>query len=477
MISGSKSEWRLVLFVLLLVSVLILVCSSAPALPIWVALGTSGVGLFGVVALRWPETFLAASIFMPQWKSSWPLSRITFVDLTLVTLAGLFVGLLWKVLKQFSGLERRNLADSFRGQWKILAAYGAFCATVALSLAYTDSPTYGSAKLLRLVLIGTLLLVSGLILMRDEADFRRFALLFVLCGCVTSVQMVLHLQIRAANAEGDITRIGAGWLLGMSILLLLCFPLLQNIRGRSLLILVCAAILVAGLVASAARGPAVSLALVLPLTFFAFAKQKLSSSSVLAGVLLLVTCSGSYLYLRQADPEKFSSKAGELLQLSEGGKASGSGAKRLEFYLRTLSAIPDHLWLGQGVGSWSFFYYGRDVRGYPHNLFLETTFEEGLVGQFLMLIFLVLVTSAAYRLSRISRGLYGVLPGLLLYCVLVSMFSGDLDDNRIIWVWCGVTMAVWRNAREQGFLHIGTTARRVPSYANSVSLQRASVES
>jgi hypothetical protein len=41
---------------------------------------------------------------------------------------------------------------------------------------------------------------------------------------------------------------------------------------------------------------------------------------------------------------------------------------------------------------------------------------------------------------------YGVLAGLLVYCVSVSMFSGDLDDNRILWLWAGIIMAVCRNA-------------------------------
>ena len=38
------------------------------------------------------------------------------------------------------------------------------------------------------------------------------------------------------------------------------------------------------------------------------------------------------------------------------------------------------------------------------------------------------------------------LRGYLTYCLVVSMFSGDLDDNRILWLWAGITMAVCRNA-------------------------------
>jgi O-antigen ligase len=118
----------------------------------------------------------------------------------------------------------------------------------------------------------------------------------------------------------------------------------------------------------------------------------------------------------------------------------------LDFYSRTVAAIPDNLWLGQGVGSWGAFYYGRDTRGYPHNLLLETAFEEGAVGAILLLMFLSFLAIAIRRMLVVTDSQFGVLAGLLVYCVSVSMFSGDLDDNRLLWFWAGIILAVCRNA-------------------------------
>jgi O-antigen ligase len=95
------------------------------------------------------------------------------------------------------------------------------------------------------------------------------------------------------------------------------------------------------------------------------------------------------------------------------------------------------------------FYFGRDTRDYPHNLFLETMFEEGVVGQVLLLLFLYLLAVAIRRTLITTNSQYGVLAGLLIYCVSVSMFSGDLDDNRLLWLWAGIIMAVCRNASLQ----------------------------
>ena len=439
-------EYRLLLVALAGATAVLIACAVAPEGLALIVAAVVGATCFLTVALRWPIVFLALSIFIPQWKASWPLSRITFVDLTLVTLSGLVLGLMWMGLKHLSGLQRLRLRKLFAGQRGPLLAFFAFCLVLALSYTYTDSPQYGASKLSRVIFIGTLFLVSGLLLIRTERDFRRFSFLFLVGACITSVQMVLHLQRRPTVEENvDLTRIGAGWLLGMSILLLLCYPVVHNRLRRRTTVILCLPLLIAGLIATVARGPSVVLAVVLPIAYYVFTKRRFAATHALAAVLLVACCAVSYLYLRRADPEKYGAKANELLQLSSGKSGSGSGAKRLDFYRRTLLAIPDHFLLGEGIGSWSFFYYGADRREYPHNMFLETTFEEGILGQILLLAFLILMARAIRKNLRITHNHYGVLAGILLYCVLVGMFSGDLDDNRVLWAWAGIIMAICRN--------------------------------
>jgi len=342
-------------------------------------------------------------------------------------------------------MERDSLPELFRGQWLVISAYVLFAGAVLASYAYTTAPNYGGVKLLRFLLIGTLFLYSGIILVRNEEEFRRIAGIFVIAACVTSFQMILHLEHRAVGEETDITRIGAGWLLGMGILLLLGYPIVRNAKRHLFCVVVALPLLSAGLIASASRGPMVSLAIALLLTMFWFAKRQFAAIRIWVAVLLVGSCVASFFYLRHRDPDKYNAKLSEMIALSSGHQASGSGAKRLDFYGRTLAAIPDNLWLGQGIGSWSVFYYGKDTRDYPHNLLLETMFEEGVVGAVLFLLFLGSLAMAIRRMHVATDFQYGVLAGLLVYCVSVSMFSGDLDDNRILWLWAGVILAVCRN--------------------------------
>ncbi len=440
-------HWRLTLAALLVAGCVASVCAVFPDNRLLLTAALIAVPAFFVTAVWRPQAFLVGCVFMPQWKTVWPLDRFGGVgDLTLVMLLGLLMGVLWRSLRHVSRLERDNFSQLFRGQWLVLSSYILFCAVVLASYTYTSAPNYGGVKLARFLFIGGLFLFSGIVLIRDENEFRRISLLFVVAACITALQMIFHLEHRALTAETDITRIGAGWLLGMSILLLLAYPIVRSTRYKLFFVFIALPLLSAGLIASAARGPIVSLVLTLPLTVLWFSKRRFSAGRVWISALLIASCVGSYVYLRQMDPGKYSSKLSEMILLSRGDSTSGSGAKRLTFYSRTLAAIPDHFWLGQGIGSWSMFYFGRDTRGYPHNLFLETMFEEGVLGQILLLLFFCLLAFATHRMLIATEFQYGVLAGLLSYCVCVSMFSGDLDDNRILWLWAGITMAICRNA-------------------------------
>ena len=162
-------------------------------------------------------------------------------------------------------------------------------------------------------------------------------------------------------------------------------------------------------------------------------------------LFILVTGIGAaYIVLRQFDLGKYTAKAGELEVLFTQGSSSGSAGKRVDFYRATLAALPNQPLLGTGIGSWSTFYFGNDQRNYPHNLFLEIAFEEGLVGLTAFLALLALVGAAVYRMLIASRSHFLVLGLLVLYCVIISLFSGDLDDNRLLWLWMGITLSICR---------------------------------
>jgi O-antigen ligase len=163
---------------------------------------------------------------------------------------------------------------------------------------------------------------------------------------------------------------------------------------------------------------------------------------VVTVLLLGISGYAAFAVFSRIDPGKYHAKLTQIEEMAEGKSTTGSAAVRLRYYQQTLAAIPKHPVLGGGVGSWSVFYFGTDQRMYPHNLFLLVGFEEGLVGITALCVFLAAIGAASVRLVRKTGTRYAAFPSLVLFCFVVSMFSGDLDDNRILWYWTGVTLAV-----------------------------------
>ncbi|MGH9686180.1 MAG: O-antigen ligase family protein [Candidatus Acidiferrales bacterium] len=404
------------------------------------------VSAIGVVAFLWfafkhPEVFLVAALFIPQLKAYWPLRPLDHaVDLTVAMLAGLLLGICWKMLKLSARIDAGPKPKfGFLPRWPLFG-FALFAGVVALSYIYTPAVSYGGTELVRFLGIGTLLLVAPFVIIRNEEDLRRFVMLFLGVGAILALQMILHLEDRQSSSATDITRIGAGWLMGMLILLALYYRPFQRPKYNTAEAWILVPIFSFALIASAARGPIVALLVVLILNLVASTRKV--SKIVVTLLLLGVSAYAAFAIFSHVDPSKYNSKLTEIEDLVEGKAASGSAVKRFTYYRETLAAIPSHLLLGGGIGSWSVFYYGTDERGYPHNLFLEVAFEEGLLGLAALSFFLFAMGVASLRLLRATGTRYAVFPSLVLFCVIVSMFSGDLDDNRVLWYWAGVTLTV-----------------------------------
>ena len=409
-------------------------------------LGVAAFGIFSYLAIRFPEWFLVAALFTPQWKAMPGFRSITVVDLTVVMLLCLVAGLFSRILGRIGHTSLPDLRTIFSGQFNQILAFSVFAAVVTMSYFYTDAPHYGGQKLLRFLVIGGILFLAPFFIIFTEEDFRRFVRIFMGFSTLNAIQLVLNLETRRRDVDLDITKIGAGWLMGMAILLVLFYPLSRNRRTQRVLLAILLPLFSVGLMASAARGPMVSVAAIVLFGIAVLIRQGQLRGHVAAFLLifLIAGVGGAFLILRSTDETKYTEKAGELKTLVTEGTASGTAAKRMDYYRTTLAAIPDHPLLGNGVGSWAVFYYRNDQRNYPHNMILEIAFEEGVVGLAAFLAFLGLTAQSTLRMLRESHSHFLVLGLMVLYCQMVALFSGDLDDNRMLFFWIGVTLTMCR---------------------------------
>lgn len=92
-------------------------------------------------------------------------------------------------------------------------------------------------------------------------------------------------------------------------------------------------------------------------------------------------------------------------------------------------------WEPAGIG-WGDFANLEDVSGtlikYPHNLFMEVFYEAGWIAGAALLLFVS--TSLLRMWKRSYEPVTAVLFALLLFTLVNAMVSGDINDNRLMWL-------------------------------------------
>lgn len=132
---------------------------------------------------------------------------------------------------------------------------------------------------------------------------------------------------------------------------------------------------------------------------------------------------------------------------------------RLPAYQATIHAILNadalELLIGHGTGDFGYLDLRRDDRAYPHNMLLEVTYENGLVGIALLLIALVLplvsvMRAAQQRVAFNQRALLAGLTASYIAAVINAQFSGDLGANLLIGMFGAATVSIARLKPDAG---------------------------
>jgi O-antigen ligase len=113
---------------------------------------------------------------------------------------------------------------------------------------------------------------------------------------------------------------------------------------------------------------------------------------------------------------------------------------------------------GLGAGSFAKLSVGQDVRWYPHNFFIETFLEAGILAG-LVLILIIFVQIREFLMLRKlymqNKKIYEIIlhsTAVFIFGLINSMFSGDLYTNRYIWVGLGLHISLMLKERTQSLI-------------------------
>ena len=160
------------------------------------------------------------------------------------------------------------------------------------------------------------------------------------------------------------------------------------------------------MIVSGSRAPILSIIMVLLLTIFPNVKMKYK---LLMCLLFLIIVESFLLF-----STRYSS-----------GSADYSDVGRLELINGVLEA-QFNIFSGVGIGGYNLYITGFDTLFYPHNVFLETYIEVGVIG-------LLLFVSMLYSVYRSRHG-YKYLYAYFLFFFFNSLFSGDISSNNLLFI-------------------------------------------
>jgi O-antigen ligase len=401
------------------------------------------------------ESFYILYVFSGLYKSD---PRLAWVpgDLTAILF---FLTLFWGLLILMRGgfqLRPRAL--------NLMWFFAAFVAWVLITTLWSPSVIYAQRKALYFPTLTTwAIFAAAFIISADAKRLQRFFALLLAFSMWVTLESFLTLRQNfvTGNFRGLIRALGShygslGVVIGNGVLLLLLY-LIYHVK-RPLWRLSIAG-LIAGIMAlllfmgsrTSLVFPVVSSLVPLSLNL----RWPRSPGTILkvigAGVVALVLIAVLWNKLVGIVPggpatlKRFST-------LGRRGIESEGRFRNLEEAAQILNgATIPQLFFGHGLGSWPILLGDNDIQRYPHNIVIEIAVELGLVGLGLFAAMLIYAIRCLGPPKQIRRDpLKAFLATLLLSIFVVASVSGDLHENRGLFMMLGLCMYSSRRLKAEG---------------------------
>ena len=375
---------------------------------------------------------------------------VEVVDITVIATLIIWLGLV-KILLE--------------GNWKlpseptsIVYLFLIFGLLLGISYMYTASPDYGFRKILRFNTFAVTMFISPLLIIKSPTDSKRllsyFYFLLVIIIGIMLLQFVYFLK------WGDFAIVLAYWnrisipganpiqvsrylAIGAAMMIAL---LIRNRPSESLHYFAILFVILLSIILSGSRGPLVSI--IIGSIVYAILYERKHSSRIFGyGILAIGTIITLLLFLPESLTQRFFDVSqGSVIMTQQGVRRISTIATRFEFWSMSLQAWFSSItsfFLGLGAGGFSSLFIWRDWRWYPHNLFFEIIAELGLIGLVIGVLFIIksykIINKGIQRGSFTDHSALWVAGTVVMF--IAAQFSGDINDNRILWMFIGISIA------------------------------------
>lgn len=362
----------------------------------------------GTLALLGPIA-LGILVYAGQLQAS-PLMSWFPVDLTLTLCA------LGAVACLMSVLGRRQISI-----W-ILLPIGLWMLFTLAALA-APGTEYAASKTRMLLIFTFFFALAPFALLKSHSQRKAFVVaLAVVCLAGGVMTLIAPDEGYDVIMLAGTNTIGTARIAGTGALVFFVLALTLRSKMQRLWCLVTASLLVFVLAASGSRGPVLGIIVgVAGVVFLAPALKKRRFGGIALTALGAV---GAYWW---ASKEVATDRAFAWLS----GERDESTDIR-EYLWQVASERVAFEPFGAGLGGFGMNHDVPSSLPYPHNLFLEVYYEAGWLTGTVLVIFIAVSLFLMWR--RASEPVSAVLFGLLLFALANAMVSGDINDNRMMWM-------------------------------------------
>jgi hypothetical protein len=402
--------------------------------------------ILGYLTYRIPQFLLAVSVQI--------IGIIKFfldnLNISSVNRSIMIFGLIYLGLFFFKGLNK-SLFTLLKQPLFILITV--FSILWLFSLSHTPTPIYGQQKVVFHILFNLPIMLQFIVFnleIEDYIIFFKFIVFFTLLVAMNSlIHIVQHglTEVTILNYF-DINSIWMGRIYGLGIIAAsLCWH--YSDKPRKKYYILAGLLFFIFMILVGKRGPLLALLITFVLMYL-FRKEDLfkKNSHVYIPIILLMLFVG--IYWNQLIDFASELKGGETGRLSIVYRVF-----MIQLFVKIMSSLS---LTGLGAGSFAKISVGQDLRWYPHNIFIETILEAGILTGLILILIIFIQIREFLMLRKLyiqNKEIYEIIlhsTAIFIFGLINSQFSGDLFTNRLIWVGLGLHMGLMMKERTNSLI-------------------------
>ncbi|MEA3286948.1 MAG: O-antigen ligase family protein [Candidatus Marinimicrobia bacterium] len=406
--------------VIVLVIVLDIIAIGIGILPIaWAML--IGVGAIGLVFITHFPLFGISIFLVGSYLFSFFIGESQIITIVLVAIA--LTGTTLYYIDR--NIPYRNLQNDYATLSFVL-----FSGLLIVGFFYTPNKVYAVSKIYRYFMFNSLAFMIPFIFSDDIKSLKKlYANIFYVALGLVILSSILILSTNSYtysrfNLDGRMNPIWIARIIGVGILISLYY--LQQIRDRKtksgLVLYIFIGLWI--IVLTGSRAPIIAL-LVSAMVFMMFIQKRSHKFKILtiAGAL-----SFSTILLMLIPSTVIMSKYTTI-----GSKVSV--LQRFALWEKAIEISFDNPFIGKGTGGFQLHSLGFSK--YPHNIFLETSSELGLIGLVIMISFFFRPFWDIPQMFDKDRAFSVLMLSLWVFVSFNAQFSGDVTGNYLVWFFIG----------------------------------------